>query len=93
VAKARSAEMDFKPHIDRAKNLLAEIRADIKVFLAWSNVKLKQFSGWLGNNLVAYSGNTEPAEQSTDDYYTKWREEKEKRVRLEAELAEEKRNH
>jgi hypothetical protein len=85
--------MDFKPHIDRAKKLLAEIRTDIKVFLTWANVKLKQFSGCLGNKLNAYSGKTETTEQSTDDYYTKWREEKEKRVRLEAELAEEKRNH
>jgi hypothetical protein len=80
--------MDFKPHIDRANKLLAEKRADIKVFIAWANVKLKQFSGWLGNKLIAYSGKPEITEQSTDDYYTKWREEKEKRVRLEAALAD-----
>lgn len=82
--------MDIKPHVDRAKQLLAEIRTDVKTFLAWANVKLKQFAGWLGRNLVKYSGKTEP-QIFVDDYYTKWREEKEKRVRLEAELAEEKR--
>lgn len=79
--------MDIQPHVDRAKQLLAEIKADVKTFLAWANVKLKQFAGWLGSKLFKYSGKTE-SQIPVDDYYTKWREEKEKRVRLEAELAE-----
>jgi hypothetical protein len=53
---------------------------------------IKKLSASLCAKLIAYSGNTEHS-IPTDDYYTKWREEKEKRVRLEAELAEEKRKH
>jgi hypothetical protein len=91
--------MDIKPHGDRAKQLLVEIKADVKTFLAWANIKLKHFAGWAGQKLIAYSGMELPTKMrlvpvcEDDNYYTKWREEKEKRVRLEAELAEEKRKH
>jgi hypothetical protein len=85
--------MNINPQIAKAKLYLLKAKQHLITFIAWSEVKLKAFSGRLGNILVKYSGKYEAQEFLADDYYTKWREEKEKRVRLEAELAEEKRKH
>jgi hypothetical protein len=85
--------MDIKPYVAKAKKIYAKAKQHTKTFIAWAEVKLKAFSGWLGNILIKYSGNADQTEAITEDYYVKWREEKEKRVRLEAELAEEKRKH